>query len=94
MTEPHTLPADAHDSFQWLSAWEAAQWFGVTGGQLLELLHHGKIPQPAHFRPLLWRVSDLVEWQQSGCPVDSTIPARHFRAKNYTAARNSEGPIE
>jgi excisionase family DNA binding protein len=53
-----------------LTADEVAAMLGVSERTLWRLLSAGKVPKPVRFgRNTRWRVAEVKEWIDRGCPV-------------------------
>jgi excisionase family DNA binding protein len=53
-----------------LTADEVAAMLGVSERTLWRLLSAGKVPKPVRFgRNTRWRVDEVKEWIDRGCPV-------------------------
>jgi predicted DNA-binding transcriptional regulator AlpA len=59
---------------------EAARLCGLTVPMWRKLDRSGRCPAPLKVgRRLLWRVRDLEEWLEAGCPARSEYQARRWR---------------
>ncbi|MGO9597026.1 MAG: helix-turn-helix transcriptional regulator [Isosphaeraceae bacterium] len=53
-----------------LNAEEVAAMLGVSERTLWRLLSAGRVPKPVRFgRSTRWRLADVEEWINRGCPV-------------------------
>ena len=53
-----------------LSADEVAAMLNISERTLWRLLSAGKVPEPVRFgRSTRWRLSDVREWIEEGCPA-------------------------
>lgn len=65
------IMSTAQDNFDSLSSWEAAQWLGVTVGQLMELEFNSQIPPPRTLAPVTWSERDLLDWMARAQPKET-----------------------
>jgi predicted DNA-binding transcriptional regulator AlpA len=68
-----------------VEAKEAARLCGVSRATWYKLRKAGKVPRPVRLgRRTIWRVDELREWMDSGCPAlmkwEAMKPARWKRA--------------
>jgi excisionase family DNA binding protein len=53
-----------------LNADEVAAMLGISERTLWRLLSAGKVPEPVRFgRSTRWRLADVKEWIEEGCPA-------------------------